>query len=103
MKFGRRLALTALFAFAGTTVVAQPSAADWIGGVIVKIDAERGIVRLRHEPIPYLHLPAGINDFRFVEWRVITGRRDGETVRFRADRVDLALRVNALVAVPVQR
>lgn len=37
---------------------AQPSATDLIAGEIVKIDAQRGEVTLRHEPIAHLHLPA---------------------------------------------
>lgn len=79
---------------------AEPSANDWIAGQIVKIDAEAGRITLQHEPIPYLHLGAGTTTFRYVQPKWLIGRRAGERVRFRADRIDLALHMTALLYVP---
>ena len=73
---------------------------DFIAGQIVRIDQEAGKITLQHEPIPYLHLPAGTTTFRYVESRWLIGRRAGDRVRFRADRIDLTLRMTALVYVP---
>lgn len=78
---------------------AEPSASDLIAGSIVKIDAEGGRVTLKHEAIPYLHLPPGTTIFRYVDSRIIIGRRDGDLVRFRADRVDMTLRVTAIIPI----
>lgn len=80
--------------------LAEPSANDFISGQIVKIDQETGRITLQHEPIPYLHLAAGTTTFRYVESKWLIGRRAGDRVRFRADRIDLALRMTALVYIP---
>lgn len=75
---------------------AQPSAADFISGEIVKIDAEQGKVTLRHEPIAHLHLPATTTTFRYVDPRVVLRTKDGDRIRFRADRYDGTLRLVAV-------
>ncbi len=77
--------------------LAQPSAADFIGGEVVKIDAEQGTVRLRHDPIAHLHLPATTTTFRYVDPRLILRIKDGDRIRFRADRYDGTLRLVAVV------
>lgn len=79
---------------------AEPSANDFIAGQIVKIDHEAGKITLQHDAIPYLHLRAGTTTFRFVEAKWLIGRRDGDRVRFQADRFDLSLRMTALIYVP---
>jgi Cu/Ag efflux protein CusF len=76
---------------------AQPSAIDFIAGEIVKIDAERGEVTLRHEPIAHLHLPARSTVFHYVDARVIIRAKAGDKVRFRADRFEGTLRVTAIL------
>lgn len=76
---------------------AEPSATDFIAGEIVKIDAERGEVTLRHEPIAHLHLPAKTTIFHYVDARVILRARAGDKVRFRADRFEGTLRVTAIL------
>ena len=80
--------------------IAEPSASDFISGRIVKIDHEAGKITLQHDAIPYLHLRAGTTTFRFVEAKWLIGRRDGDRVRFQADRFDLSLRKTALIYVP---
>lgn len=91
-------ALTCLLAAA--QVAAEPTANDLIAGQIVSIDHEAGKITLQHAPIPYLHLPAGTTTFRYVESRWLIGRRAGDRVRFRADRIDLTLRMTALIYFP---
>lgn len=86
--------------FAAARVAAEPSANDLIAGQIVSIDHEAGRITLQHAPIPYLHLPAGTTTFRYVESRWLIGRRAGDRVRFRADRIDLTLRMTALFYLP---
>ncbi len=82
--------------FAGR-IHAQPSATDLIAGEIVKIDAERGEVTLRHEPIAHLHLPARTTIFHYIDARVIIRAKAGDKVRFRADRFEGTLRVTAIL------
>ena len=81
-------------------VAAEPSANDFIAGQIVKIDFEAAKITLQHEAIPYLHLAAGTTTFRYVESKWLIGRRPGDRVRFRADRIDLTLRMTALIYIP---
>lgn len=98
----RRTAVAAL-AFLVTghgAVTAQPSAADFIVGTIVKIDAEAARITLQHEAIRHLYLPAGTTVFRYVEAWIINGRSPGDLVRFRADRIEQVLRLTALVYLP---
>ncbi len=82
---------------------AEASARDIIAASIVKIDAERGTLTLRHAPIAHLHMPGGTTVFRYVDSRIIIGRRDGDSVLFRADRVDLTLVVTMMVPVATPR
>lgn len=97
----RRLVACALLCLASAArVAAEPSANDFIAGQIVKIDQEAGRITLQHEAIPYLRLPAGTTTFRYVESKWLIGRRPGDRVRFRADRVDLSLRMTALIYIP---
>ena len=77
--------------------MAQPSAADFIGGEVVKIEAERGTVRLRHDPVAHLHLPATTTTFRYVDPRLVLRIKEGDRIRFRADRYDGTLRLVAVV------
>lgn len=73
------------------------SAADFVAGEIVKINAEQGTVTLRHDPVARLYLPAATTTFRYVDPRLITRARDGDRVRFRIDRVDGDLRLVAMI------
>ncbi len=85
---------------AASQVAAEPTANDLIAGQIVSIDHEGGRITLQHVAIPYLHLPAGTTTFRYVESRWLIGRRPGDRVRFRADRIDLTLRMTAMFYLP---
>lgn len=98
----RRLVALAVVSLvsSATRVAAEPSANDLIAGQIVKVDHEAGKITLQHEAIPYLHLSAGTTTFRYVEGKLVIGRRVGDRVRFRADRIDLSLRMTALIYIP---
>lgn len=96
----RRRLLCAALAMLPMRSMAQPSAADWIIGKIARLDPEGGRISIQHAGIAHLHLPAGTTTFRYLETRWINGRRPGDHVRFRADRIDLELRLIALVYIP---
>ena len=100
-SFSRRDALLGLAALAiGGRSPAQPSATDWIGGEIVKINVEQGTVTIRHTSIGHLHLPAATTTFRYVNPNVILRIKNGDRVRFRADRYDGTLRLVAVLPIP---
>ena len=97
----RRLALFAIAAaFLPAAARAPPSPADFVTGTIIKIDGEAGTITLQHEAIRHLYLPAGTTRFRYVDPWIINGRRPGDVVRFRADRIELVLRVTHLFYIP---
>lgn len=77
---------------------AEPSAADWLNGQVVKIDMERGTVTLKHQSIAYLHVPATTTVFRYVDPRVTLRIKEGDLVSFRADRVEGELRITAVLS-----
>ena len=88
----RRHLLGSLAAGAATLVssagMAEPLPSDPIRGEVVKIDQERGTVELKHDPIPYLHLPAKRTIFRYHHPNVVLRAKDGDRVIFRANRYD---------------
>jgi Cu/Ag efflux protein CusF len=89
--------LGCLIVLTSTQLLAQPSANDLIAAVVVKINAEEGTVTLRHESIAHLHLPATTTRFRYIDPRLVLRIRDGDRIRFRADRYDGMLRLTAVV------
>lgn len=96
----RRRMLCLVLAGVSLRCLAQPSALDWIAGRIVRINPEAGKISIEHGGIPHLHLAAGTSTFRYLETRLVIGRQPGDNVRFRADRVDLELRLTGLVFIP---
>lgn len=78
--------------------LAQASESDFIAGTVVKIDQERGTVALRHAAIAHLHLPAATTTFRYFHPALVMRIREGDAVRFRADRFDSSLRLLAVVS-----
>lgn len=70
---------------------AEPQPTDPIRGEVIKINQERGTVELKHDPIPYLQLPAKRTTFRYYHPDVVLRAKDGDRVIFRANRYDGAL------------
>ena len=100
MRARRRSVLVgSLTALIAAHSLAQPSAADWIAGEIVKIDSERGTVTIRHSAIAHLHLPAATTIFRYVDPVVVLRIKPGDRIRFRSDRYDGTLRLVNVVPV----
>lgn len=91
------LAITGLLAVSGfSRSFAQPSPSDFIAGKITSISAEQGTVTLQHPAVAYLHLPAATTVFHYVDPRLILRVKEGDRVRFRADRYEGTLRLTAI-------
>jgi Cu/Ag efflux protein CusF len=86
---------------------ARPLTTDFIAREVVRIDAERGEVRLRYKPIAHLHLPARPTVFHYVDARAIVRTKAGNAFRFRADRFEGTLYATAIlpsgIACPASR
>ncbi|HJV63657.1 MAG TPA: copper-binding protein [Albitalea sp.] len=65
-------------------------------GEVRRIDREQSKLTLRHGPIRSLDMPAMTMVFKVAEPRMLEGVKEGDKVRFTADRVNGALTVTAI-------
>lgn len=68
-------------------------------GEVRKVDAEQGKVTLRHGPLTNLDMPAMTMVFTATDKKMLEGLKQGDKVRFTADRKDGAFVVTALQVV----
>ena len=67
-------------------------------GEVRKVDREAGKVTLRHGPIAHLDMPAMTMVFRVAEPKLLTGVKEGDRIRFAAERVNGQFTVTAVEA-----
>ena len=111
MKISSLFAATA-FALSGTAF-AQTSAADhaahhpagaaapaptspMASGEVRKIDKEQGKVTLKHGPIASLDMPGMTMVFKVADLKMLDTLKQGDKVKFAADKVDGAITVTAI-------
>jgi len=92
-------ALAAGDAASAPTKAAAPQAkgVGFSEGEIKKIDLEQNKITLKHGPIDNLGMPGMTMVFR-ADPATLSGFKVGDTVKFKADRVDGAIKVTELVA-----
>jgi len=88
----KRAAAALLFVCAA--VNAQP--APMAEGEVRKVDKEAGKVTLRHGPIANLEMPGMTMVFKVASPKMLEGLKDGDKVKFSADRVNGAITVTAI-------
>ena len=64
------------------------ASAQTVNGEVVKIEADRGRITLKHEAIPNLEMDGMTMVFRVADPAMLTQVREGERVRFDASRVN---------------
>ena len=110
MKFAKLFAAISLAASVAAS--AQTSAADHAAhhpagaaselamsdGEVRKIDKEQGKVTLRHGPIANLDMPSMTMVFKVADARMLDAIKEGDKVKFTADRVNGAITVTAIQA-----
>lgn len=74
----------------------QPGAQLLSEGEVRKVDLEQGKLTLRHGPLANLDMPAMTMVFTATDRKVLEGVKQGDKVRFNADRKDGAFVVTAL-------
>ena len=92
MRFTKLIAATALLVSA--TVLAQ----TMTDGEVRRIDKEQGKVTLRHGPIANLEMPAMTMVFKVSEAKMLDTIREGDKVKFTADRVNGSITVTSIEA-----
>ncbi|MET0352015.1 MAG: copper-binding protein [Rhizobacter sp.] len=75
---------------------AAPAGATPTDGEVRKIDREQGKVTLKHGPIAHLEMPGMTMVFKVTDPRMLDNLKDGDKVRFSADRVNGSLAVTAI-------
>jgi Cu(I)/Ag(I) efflux system protein CusF len=98
------LAATLATAIGTTDVLAQSTAlaassatsSAMSEGEVRKIDKEQGKVTLRHGPIQNLGMPGMTMVFKVADPKMLETMKEGDKVRFKADRVNGAITVVAI-------
>lgn len=96
------IALAASAHAQSTTDAARPataasaSAAPASDGEVRKVDREQGKLTLRHGPIANLDMPGMTMVFRVADPKLLDGLKEGDKVKFSADRVNGAITVTAI-------
>lgn len=72
------------------------SAAPQSDGEVRKIDKEQGKLTLRHGPLENLGMPAMTMVFKVSDTKVLEGLKDGDKVKFTAEKVNGAYTITAL-------
>ncbi len=74
------------------------AAAAMADGEVRKIDKAQGKLTLKHGPIANLEMPPMTMVFKVAEPKMLDGLKDGDKIRFSADRVNGAITVTAIEA-----
>jgi Cu/Ag efflux protein CusF len=105
MKFHFLISMAFAVAAAGVhaqnrqpAAAASATAAALSEGEVRKVDKEAGKVTLRHGRIENLDMPPMTMVFRASDPKLLDGVREGDKVRFAADRVDGAITVTRIEA-----
>ena len=75
---------------------ATPDTAAMTDGEVRRIDKAQGKVTLRHGAIQNLDMPPMTMVFKVADPKMLEGLKDGDKVRFNADRVNGAITVTAI-------
>jgi Cu(I)/Ag(I) efflux system protein CusF len=87
---------TTLGAHAQTQTAPASAAAPMVEGEVRKIDKEQGKISLRHGPIPNLDMGAMSMVFRVSDPKMLDTVKDGDKVKFTADKVNGAFTVMSI-------
>ena len=95
---GRPMTLVRIFALAAA-LLAAPAFAQSIEGEVRKIDRAQAKLTLRHGPIEHLEMPGMTMVFKVADPKMLQSLKEGDKVRFAADRVNGAFTVTSIAVV----
>lgn len=81
----------------GNTAPATAALAD---GEVRKVDKDAGKLTLRHGPIASLQMPGMTMVFKVADPKMLDALKEGDKVRFAADRINGAMTVTAIEVAP---
>lgn len=96
----RMKSLFALLFGALSWLAANPAAAQSTAGEVRKVDKAQGKVTLQHEAIATLKMPAMTMAYRVQNPAWLEGLKEGDKVRFDADKVNGQYTITALKPAP---
>jgi len=79
---------------------AAPAAAALADGEVRKVDKDAGKLTLRHGPIAKLDMPGMTMVFKVADPKMLEALKEGDKVRFAADRINGAMTVTAIEVAP---
>jgi Cu/Ag efflux protein CusF len=91
MKFILTIASTAAL-----TIALGANAAPTTDGEVRKVDKEQGKVTLKHGPIANLAMPGMTMVFKVADPRMLDSLKEGDKVKFTAEKVNGAITVTAI-------
>ena len=96
MKFNRILAAAAIAAASLVHAQNAPGPALLSEGEVRKVDKAQGKVTLRHGPLTNLDMPAMTMVFKASDPKLLDGLKEGDKVRFTAEKVSGTIAVTAI-------
>lgn len=73
-----------------------PATAPWVDGEVRKVDSGAGKLTLRHGQIQNLDMPPMTMVFKVADAKLLQGLKEGDKVRFTADKLNGAYTVTAI-------
>jgi Cu/Ag efflux protein CusF len=81
---------------AQAVAASDPAATPMVDGEVRKVDRELGKITLRHGPITNLGMPGMTMVFKVADPALLSDLKEGDRVRFFADRINGAITVTAI-------
>lgn len=79
--------------------MAAPASMAKTDGEVRKIDKDQGKVTLRHGPVANLDMPGMTMVFKVADAKMLDGLKEGDKVKFSADKVNGAITVTSIETV----
>ena len=76
----------------------SPAQTPMSDGEVRKVDKEQGKVTLKHGPLKNLDMPAMTMVFKVADPKMLEGIKEGDKVKFAADKINGAITVTAIEA-----
>jgi len=87
-------------ASAPTPTASTAASTAMADGIVLKVDKEAGKLTLRHGRIESLDMPGMKMVFRMADLKMLEGLKEGDKLRFSAERIQGAITITAIERLP---